>query len=55
MASSAAMKTIETILKYGDCLDVLYEYPNDFFDLIATSSPYSDCREKTYGGIDPDH
>ncbi len=48
------MKTIETVLKCGDCLEILQEYPDNFFDLIITSPPYADCREKTYGGIDPD-
>jgi len=48
------MKTIETALKCGDCLEILQEYPDNFFDLIITSPPYADCREKTYGGIDPD-
>jgi len=47
------MKTIEGILRLGDCADVLRDYPDDFFDLIVTSPPYADCREKTYGGIKP--
>jgi len=47
------MKTIEGILQLGDCADVLRDYPDDFFDLIVTSPPYADCREKTYGGIKP--
>jgi len=38
----------------GDCLAVLNKYPADFFDLIVTSPPYADSREKTYGGIHPD-
>lgn len=47
------MKQIETILKYGDCLDVLKEYPDDYFTLIITSPPYADSRKNTYGGIHP--
>jgi len=38
----------------GDCLEVLRQYPNDFFDLIVTSPPYADSRKSTYGGIHPD-
>lgn len=37
----------------GDCLEVLQEYPSNFFDLIVTSPPYADSRKKTYGGIPP--
>lgn len=48
------MRKIETIIKCGDCLDVLKDYPDNFFNLIVTSPPYADCREKTYGGIKPD-
>jgi DNA modification methylase len=47
------MSVIETKIRCGDCLDVLQEYPDDFFDLIVTSPPYADSREKTYGGIKP--
>ena len=47
------MKT-ETIIKCGDCLDVLKDYQNNSFDLIVTSPPYADSREKTYGGIKPE-
>ena len=45
---------IETIIKNGDCLEVLKSYPNNFFDLIITSPPYAERRKKTYGGISPD-
>lgn len=48
------MKEIEAIIKCGDCLDILKEYPDNFFNLIVTSPPYADCRAKTYGGIKPD-
>jgi len=47
------MRTIESQIKCGDCLDVLTEYPENFFDLIVTSPPYADSRKKTYGGISP--
>jgi site-specific DNA-methyltransferase (adenine-specific) len=45
------MKEIKTEIKKGDCLDVLQEYHNNTFDLIITSPPYADSRQKTYGGI----
>jgi len=48
------MRAVECILRTGDCAGVLLEYPDDFFDLIVTSPPYADCRQKTYGGIKPD-
>lgn len=48
------MKTIEAIIKHGDCANVLLDYPDNFFDLIVTSPPYADSRAKTYGGITPD-
>lgn len=38
----------------GDCLDVLKQYPDGFFDLIVTSPPYADKRKNTYGGVSPD-
>lgn len=48
------MRSIETVIKCGDCAEVLREYPDDFFDLIVTSPPYADSRAKTYGGIRPE-
>jgi len=45
------MRTVECIVKSGDCTNVLQNYPDNFFDLIVTSPLYADCREKTYGGI----
>ena len=44
----------KTDILNGDCLDILKEYPDNFFDLIVTSPPYADRRAKTYGGIRPD-
>jgi DNA modification methylase len=49
------MKTLETIIKQGDCLEVLREYPDNYFDLIITSPPYADCRAKLYGGASPEN
>lgn len=42
------------IIKHGDCLNVLKEYPDNHFDLILTSPPYADARAKTYGGVPVD-
>ena len=49
----AIMKQIETKIEHGDCLDILKQYPDNFFNLIVTSPPYADSRNKTYGGIKP--
>jgi len=38
----------------GDCLEVLKNIPDNTFDLIVSSPPYSDQRRSTYGGIHPD-
>jgi site-specific DNA-methyltransferase (adenine-specific) len=38
----------------GDCEEVLESLPDDSVDLIFTSPPYADQRQKTYGGISPD-
>ena len=38
----------------GDCLDVMRTIPADSVDLIVTSPPYADARQRTYGGIKPD-
>jgi len=48
------MKKIETSIKQGDCLKVLDDYADNFFDLIVTSPPYADSRNHTYGGIKPE-
>lgn len=47
------MEQIKTKIENGDCLEVLTQYPDNFFDLIVTSPPYADSRSKTYGGIKP--
>ena len=36
----------------GDCLDVLADMPPNTVDLIVTSPPYADARQRTYGGCD---
>lgn len=38
----------------GDCAETLKKFPDNYVDLIFTSPPYADRREKTYGGIKPD-
>lgn len=38
----------------GDCEKVLFDIPDNTFDLIFTSPPYADQRISTYGGIKPD-
>jgi DNA modification methylase len=48
------VKSIKTEIVTGDCLQLLKDYPNNFFNLIVTSPPYADRRNKTYGGIKPD-
>jgi len=49
------MPEIITDIRKGDCLEVLKEFQDDFFDLIVTSPPYADSRTKTYGGINPEN
>jgi DNA modification methylase len=49
-----AMKELKTDIRVGDCLNILKEFPDNFFDLIITSPPYADSRTKVYGGIRPD-
>jgi site-specific DNA-methyltransferase (adenine-specific) len=44
---------IKCEIRLGDCVEVLREYPQNFFDLIVTSPPYADSRARTYGGIKP--
>jgi site-specific DNA-methyltransferase (adenine-specific) len=39
---------------HGDCEKVLEKLPDNCVDLIFTSPPYADQRQKTYGGISPD-
>ena len=47
------MDYIDSII-HGDCEHVLRDVPDDSIDLIFTSPPYADRRQRTYGGIKPD-
>jgi len=38
----------------GDCEEILKEFPDNSIDLIFTSPPYADQRQRTYGGVKPD-
>jgi DNA modification methylase len=38
----------------GDCRNILKTIPADSIDLIVTSPPYADARQKQYGGVSPD-
>jgi len=51
--SAIKYRSIETELVCGDCLNLLEDYPDHFFDLIVTSPPYADSRAHTYGGVSP--
>ena len=45
------------IIYKGECKKYLYDnlfFPDDSIDLIITSPPYADRREKSYGGIKPE-
>jgi len=46
------MDFIDRII-HGDCEQILKELPDNSIDLIFTSPPYADQRERTYGGIKP--
>ncbi|HKE05590.1 MAG TPA: site-specific DNA-methyltransferase [Blastocatellia bacterium] len=48
------MAELITDIHCGDCLEILRRFNDDHFDLIVTSPPYADSRDKTYGGIKPD-
>lgn len=47
------MTELITDIRCGDCQDVLRQFDDEQFDLIITSPPYADSRDKTYGGIKP--
>jgi site-specific DNA-methyltransferase (adenine-specific) len=38
----------------GDCEKILEQVPDNSVDLIFTSPPYADQRQRTYGGVSPD-
>lgn len=40
---------------HGNCEEVLQYFPDNSVDLIFTSPPYADQRQRTYGGVSPDH
>jgi site-specific DNA-methyltransferase (adenine-specific) len=42
-------------LFHGDCRNILPTLPDSCVDLIVTSPPYADRRQKSYGGIGPEH
>jgi site-specific DNA-methyltransferase (adenine-specific) len=44
---------VTTKIIQGDCLEALKGFESWTFDLIVTSPPYADQRNKTYGGIKP--
>lgn len=48
------MTELITDIRCGDCQDVLRQFDDEQFDLIITSPPYADSRDKTYGGIKPE-
>lgn len=41
-------------LLLGDCEQILKDLPDACVDLIFTSPPYADQRQRTYGGVAPD-
>jgi DNA modification methylase len=45
---------VTTDIIHGDCREALQRFERGTFDLIVTSPPYADQRNKTYGGIKPD-
>jgi site-specific DNA-methyltransferase (adenine-specific)/site-specific DNA-methyltransferase (cytosine-N4-specific) len=45
--------SIETVVRLGDCKEILKELPENSVDLIVTSPPYADRRKQTYGGVAP--
>ncbi|MCK4664679.1 MAG: site-specific DNA-methyltransferase [Bacteroidales bacterium] len=45
---------INTDIYLGDCKLELKQIPDNSVDLIVTSPPYADQRQKAYGGITPD-
>lgn len=45
---------VQTVVRQGDCGEVLKSVASESVDLIVTSPPYADSRKSTYGGIHPD-
>lgn len=48
------MKSTATI-KFGDCKNILKEFPDGYFNLIVTSPPYADARKNHYDSMHPDN
>jgi len=51
---AATVLPVTTEIMQGDCREVLRDFERGTFDLIVTSPPYADQRNKTYGGIKPE-
>jgi DNA modification methylase len=49
------MAELITDIRCGDCLEILRRFDDDHFDLIITSPPYADSRDKIYSGIKPEY
>ena len=54
VSSSHSRIPLDSII-WGDALQVLRSFPDEFVDLIVTSPPYADKRKNSYGGIHPNH
>ena len=52
-AGPPALPQCESQIVHADCLDALADMPANSVDLIVTSPPYADARQRTYGGIKP--
>ena len=42
-------------IKFGDCKQILKEFPDGYFNLIVTSPPYADARKSHYDSMHPDN
>ncbi len=51
--SEADLFGLDSYILPGDCLDVLKGMKSNSVDLIVTSPPYADARNRTYGGTKP--
>lgn len=54
--TNSSMTTNDLIdtIQQNDCRHVLPKLPDASVDLIVTSPPYANSRQKTYGGVHPD-
>ena len=48
------MSNYKTEIICGDSRNVLKNYPDGYFNLIATSPPYADARKNHYDSVRPD-